>query len=649
MQAPSSGERPAVAAGEGGRDDGGWRRGFWCLFGVQFQGALSDNVFKFLVTFLIAASVSEAERDRYLPLILALFAVPFLLFSRAGGFAADRYPKKRVVVATKVLEVAVMLLGALALWLRNIPLLMVVLFLMSVQSAFFGPSKYGLLPEILPHWRLSWGNGLVGLGTFLAVIGGGVVAGFLAQELGWDRAWLAGAGLVALATVGLAVSLGIPTGAAADPHKVFHPNFFAEIGRNLAVVRGDRTLTLAVAGSVFFWFLAALFGEPLVIIYGGDVLGLRPADLGLLKACMGVGIAVGCAVAGAVSGRKIEYGLVPLGAFGMGVGAILLGLPGLGSWSVSALLALVGFAGGFFSIPLVATIQHRPDPKMKGSVLATHNWLTWIGILGASGAFALFRNALGLSPNTIFVIGGLITLAATAVAVRLVPDALVRLVLWALTNTVYRVRVDGRENFPERGGALLVSNQLSLADALLLIAATDRPIRFAIYDDLTRHRPVAFVAKALRMIPVPRSQRPKAMARALDAAHRAVADGEAVCIFSPEAARPPEAAGAPPARGEAAGGPEPLPAIPPVGKGMSRIMAGLSAPLVPTRLTNPWGGIVEPGLRGGLRWRFPSGAPYPVRVAFGSPLGPAATPAEVQRHVDALAGAAASGAAKGRD
>lgn len=401
-----------------------WRRGFWSLFVVQFQGAFSDNVFKFLVIFLISGSVDEAARDNYISLILALFSLPFLLFSMAAGYLADRHPKPRVVTATKMLEVIVMAAGTYGLYSRNPIVLATVLFFMSVQSAFFGPSKYGILPELLPRERLSWGNGFLGLGTFLSIIVGGILAGVLSDQLGPDQTWIAGLGLVLLALFGLAISKLIPPLPPADPEKQFRLNFLAELWANLKVIGQDRILKLALIGSVYFWFIGALFGEPTILVYGQDVLRVDDTRISILRAFLAVGIAAGCGLAGFLSGKKIEYGLVPLGAFGMAATAAILFLPGLSFITVGLTLWLMGIFGGFYDIPVTALLQDRPDPKIKGSVLATNGWMTSAGVFAASGIFWCLKSLCGLAPNTIFLIGAGVTLAIGLYALSVTRGAL---------------------------------------------------------------------------------------------------------------------------------------------------------------------------------------------------------------------------------
>ncbi|MEK6249597.1 MAG: MFS transporter, partial [Planctomycetales bacterium] len=291
-------------------------KGFWKLFIVQFQGAFSDNVFKFLVTFYAARGVTDELRDERIFQILAIFTLPFILFSMLAGCLSDRYQKGRVITWTKILEIAIMTLGTFALYTQSFPFMLAVIFLMSVQSTIFSPAKYSSLPELLPEWRLSWGNGLIGMGTFVAIIAGGVLAGVASAKLGNDRIWMAGSILIVLAGIGTLVSLGIPRIAAANPSKPFRVNFLAELGDNLKLIRPNRVLSLAIVGSIYFWLVAALY-EPTLVVFGQDMLNLDDDANSLLRAFLAIGLGVGFALAGFLSGRKIEYGLVPLGAFGL--------------------------------------------------------------------------------------------------------------------------------------------------------------------------------------------------------------------------------------------------------------------------------------------------------------------------------------------
>jgi len=593
-----------------------WKTGFWNLFAVQFQGAFSDNLFKFLVLFLVSRVVPEAERDGYISLVLALFSLPFILFAMTGGYFADRYPKRSVIVGTKAMELGVMALGTLGLFTLNLPILFGVIFLMSVQSAFFGPSKYGSMPEILPESRLSWGNGMIGLGTFSAIITGGIAAGLLSESLAVERLWLAGGVLVALAATGLAFSLRIPALAAANPTKTYRLNFVSEVWTNLKTVRKDRVLLFAILGSVFFWFIGALFGEPTIFVYGKDVLALNDTQISLLRSCLAIGIAVGSVLAGILSGKKIEYGLVPLGAFGLALCAGLMAVPGLVVWQVATLLTLLGVSGGFFMVPINALIQHRPAAADKGSVIAASEWVSSLGIFVAAGSFWLLREVLQLSAASIFLTGSILTLIGTLFAIKLVPDSLARLLLWVVTHTFYRVRLKGAHNLPDEGAALLVCNHVSMADALFVIASTHRPIRFIIHQEVHDKWWVKPVARMLRTIPITSEARPREMLKSLTTATDCLKNGELVCIF---------------AEGQVTRTGQMLP----FRRGLNRIMKGVEAPIIPVHLDNVWGSIFS-FEKGRFYTKLPHQLPYPVTVSYGTAMPADSAPDQVRQAVQEL-------------
>ncbi len=568
-------------------------------------GAFSDNFFKFLVIFSLAKEV----RDDHTFLILATFTLPFILFSMAAGCLSDRFSKGRVITWTKLLEVGIMALGTAALFTQSFAFQLAILFLMAVQSTIFSPAKYSSLPELLPEWRLSWGNGIIGLGTFVSIIGGGVMAGIVSAELGSDGIWKAGILLVALAVLGAILSAGIPRVPAADPEKRFRFNFVAELGRNLKLVRPNRVLGLAIVGSVYFWLVAALF-EPTLFVYGQDMLQLEDDANSLLRAALAIGLGIGFALAGILSGRKIEYGLVPLGALGLSLSAMALAIPGLSFLQAGGILLFLGISGGFFVVPVNALIQSIPERKDKGSVLAANGLLTSLAAFFAAVVFLILKSTIGVDANIIVLLIGIVTVGATIYAIWLVPDALARLLLWGLTRTFYRLRVTGRESVPENGGALLVSNHLSMVDGLFLIASCDRPIRFIMHRDQFNKWWVNPIARLLKVIPVA-ADLARALLAALRTATASLADGEIVCLF---------------AEGEISRTGKTLP----FRKGMERIMKGVDAPIIPIYLGDVWGSIFS-FERGRLYWKIPRRIPYPVRVSYGTSMPPRSSRHEVPR------------------
>jgi acyl-[acyl-carrier-protein]-phospholipid O-acyltransferase / long-chain-fatty-acid--[acyl-carrier-protein] ligase len=477
------------------RSPGGRLGGFWSLIVTQFQGAFSDNALKWLVGFLVLGlGLPQQKRDFLFVLVVPLlFAVPFLLFSMAGGYLADRFSKRSVTIALKCIEIAVMGLATAGLALGRIELSALALFLLSTQAALFGPSKYGLLPELLPESRLSWGNGILELGTFLAAITGTLAAGLLAQAFRGRQVW-SGIIFLVISLAGLAASAGISRVPAAAPRKRFRANVLGDVGMQVREIGRDRLLKTAVVGNVFFWFLASLLLLN-IVLYAVDVLRVDEAHSSYLLASLSLGIGVGSVVAGYLSERKIEYGLVPIGMLGIAAVCAVLALPQLRYSSVTICLAVLGLFGGLFAVPVNALIQHRPEPAQRGGIIAAANLLSFVGIaLQPVAQYAMLK--LGHpNPSRVFLISAGITVLATAGLLWMLPDMACRMGWWLLTNTRYRLRVTGRELLPERDGAVLVLTGPAAGDQRFIAAAVDRPTRFVVVPDATSS---AAIAAALR-------------------------------------------------------------------------------------------------------------------------------------------------------
>jgi len=587
-----------------------WRRSFWALIATQFQGAFSANTFQYFLLYLVLGmGLARKRQDLLVSVIPLFFAVPFVLFSMAGGYLADRFSKRRITISTKLIEIAAMTLAVLAFFSHSMAFELAVLFLVATQAALFGPSKYGLLPEILPQKWLSWGNGILELGTFLSIISGMVCAALLSERLRGHEAYV-GVLLVVLAALGLASSLAIGRVPAAAPLKKFRANMFGDLLQQVRTMRADSTLLLAVIGNTYFWFLGTLFLQT-VVVFGAEVFHVPPSRNVLLQAGVALGIGVGSAVAGYLSGNKIEYGLIPLGCIGMTVMATVMGVTAHSFNSSVAILGGLGFFAGFVAVPVNALIQHRPSPDVKGGVIAAANLLSFVGVAAASGAYYLLSSVGHLYARGVFLAGAVITLAGTIYGLVILPDWFLRLVLWFLTHTVYRIKLLGRDNIPEKGGALLVCNHMSFVDVLLLIASADRPIRFLMFQDIYELPVLKPFARMMRAIPISSELRPRDMIRSLRTASDAIRNGELVCIF---------------AEGQISRTGQMLP----FRRGLERIMQDVDAPIVPVALHGVWGSIFSFENRRFL-WKFPRRIPYPVTVSFGKWL-PAATGAAEVRH-----------------
>jgi acyl-[acyl-carrier-protein]-phospholipid O-acyltransferase / long-chain-fatty-acid--[acyl-carrier-protein] ligase len=638
-------ENPPVSpTAEPKADRPGWKFGFWSLIVTQLQNAFNDNAIKFLVIYIIVSmNFAPAYRDKLVFVVGGLFAFPFILFSLAGGYFADRYSKRSVVMGTKLMEIGVMAVAIAGLAAHNLPVECAAVFLISTQSALFGPSKYGLLPELLAERRLSWGNGIIELGTFIGSITAVMASGYLAEKY-HGREAMAGVILLGCTCVGLATSFGISRVPAADPARKFRWNPFGDLYTQMKTITGDRVLGWAVLGNTYLWFLAALL-QFTIVIYGHDVLRVGDTQISYLQAAVGIGIGLGSFAAGYLSDGKIEYGLIPLGAMGMTVFGALLYFPqpsaAIAHWAQSFLfngagaftgrlidlvstvvrlrlpdLWLLGFSAGFFAVPLNALIQHRPRPEEKGGVIAAGNLLSFVGVFLAAGAYYLFSSVFHQTPAGIFLDGAILTLVTTVYSIYLLPDSLIRLMLWMVTHSVYRIRVKGRDNIPATVGALFVCNHMSLVDALLLIASTDRPIRFLFYKGIYDLPYVKPFAKMIRAIPISSELRPREMLQSLREATNAIKNGEVVCIF---------------AEGQITRIGQMLP----FRRGFERIMKGVDAPIVPVNLDGVWGSIFS-FERGRFVWKLPRYIPYPVTVSFGKPMAPTSTPFEVREAVQEL-------------
>ena len=418
-----------------------------------------------------------------------------------------------------------------------------------------------------------------------------------------------------LSCVGLLLSLGITRVPAADPGKPFRRNPLGDLWTQGQLIRRDRVLWLAVLGNIYFWFLGALLTAN-IVFYGSDVLGITPTRTGVLQAAVAIGIGLGSLAAGYLSSGRVEYGLIPLGAIGMTVFGAMLGAAGRSFGQVLALLAALGFSAGFFAVPINALIQHRPDPKAKGGVIAAANLLSFVGIGAASGVYYLCQHVLHLGPSAIFLAVSLVTIAATGYVLYLLPDALLRFLLWFLSHTLYRIHLAGREHIPDKGGALLVPNHVSMVDAVLLIASAGRPIRFLMFKNNYDHPLVRPFAKLLGVIPISSQQRPREMIHALRTATQALKDGELVCIF-PE------------------GQMTRIGQMLPFRRGMERILKGADVPVLPVYLGGVWGSIFSFD-RGRFVWKWPRRIPYPVVVIYGAPLPPTTTSGEARQAVQEL-------------
>src|SRR3569833_1711380 len=374
IQAPFAAEAPRT------------ERGFWALIATQFQGAFSDNMLRnLLLAMIVGMGLGLVVCVSFVSMVIFLFSMPFVLFSMSGGWLADHFSKRQVTIWTKVMEIGAMTIAAAGLGLHMRTLTLVALGLVATQAALFGPSKYGLLPELLPAKRLSYGNGIIELGTFLAIIAGPVAGAAMAERFAGHEIF-AGYVLVALACIGLGTSFGIDRVPPAAPEKKYRFNFIGDLWQQIKLMRQDQPLFLAVLGNTYFWFLGSLLFST-VVVYGPDVLHVGLTKTGYLNAALAVGIGIGSMIAGLVSSNKIEYGLIPLGSVGMTLTGIALGTMHVGLAGSSVLLATLGFWAGFFAVPDKTHKQQHPTKENKRNNIAASNQHSFVGIAISSGAY----------------------------------------------------------------------------------------------------------------------------------------------------------------------------------------------------------------------------------------------------------------------
>jgi acyl-[acyl-carrier-protein]-phospholipid O-acyltransferase/long-chain-fatty-acid--[acyl-carrier-protein] ligase len=573
---------------------------------AQFLGAFNDNLFKIVVSVLAVRTVAASEAGAELSIVGAVFILPFLLCSGYAGQLADRYSKRTVLVVSKSLEIVAAGLGLAAFALGHLQLTYGVLFLLAVQSTFFSPAKYGILPEILPGRDLSRANGVLEMSTFVAIVLGTSIGGYLFEA--WRASlWLVGLVVVAIAVVGTALSFRIPRVDAAAPDRKVDWNPWGEIWAGVASLRRDRVLWHTVVGLSYFWFVGALL-QLVVILFGTQVMGLSDTWVGLLTAFAAIGIGVGSLAAGRLSGDKVELGLAPIGAIGMGLFAIALAHSGHSFALAAVNLTLVGFFGGLFAVPLNALLQQRSADRERGRLMATNSFLNVVGIMLASGALWLGSSRLGLPPDRLLLAIGALTLVSSVYVLRVVPEFLIRFSLWLITHAVYRIRIVGEEHLPSRGPALLVCNHLSHVDGLLVGSCVQRFIRFLVYRPYYEHWALHWLLKLMKAIPISASGRD--VRGSLERARSELKQGHVVCIF---------AEGAISRTGN----------MLPFKRGFERIVEGLDVPIVPVYLDRVWGSIFS--FKGGrFFWKLPAAIPYPVTAAFGPPMPATSTAAEVR-------------------
>jgi 1-acyl-sn-glycerol-3-phosphate acyltransferase len=634
--APAAGERGGDGPGRGpGQFHLLRQRRFAPLFGVQFLGALNDNVFKQGLVILLAyqtASFTTLSSDSLQNLAQALFIAPFFLFSATAGQIADKFEKSRLITVTVAIELGVMGLGAIGFVTRDLALLLAALFLGGVQSTLFGPVKYSILPQQLAESELVGGNALIETGTSIAILLGMILGGWMIAQPGWGIHGVA-LSTLAISAAGIALSLAIPRTPAADPGLAIDWNPFTETWRNLRFLRGNRTVFLSVLGISWFWFYGAILVTQFpnlsknVLVEGAEVVTV-------LLVVFSIGIGIGSLLCERLSGHRVELGLVPLGSIGLTVFGVDLYLSASqhvqhaplalsaflsdpGHWRLLADLALLGLFGGFYIVPLYALVQARSDPAHRSRVIAGNNILNALFMVAAA-AIAVALLGAGLTIPQLFLVAAAMNAAVAVYIYRLVPEFMLRFMAWMLIHSVYRLQKSGLERIPDTGPAVLVCNHVSYADAVVITGACRRPIRWVMDHRIFRVPLLSFFFREVRAIPIAPAKEDAAMLeRAYAEIARALDQGELVGIF-PE--------GRLTADGELGA----------FRSGIRRVLERSPVPVIPMALSGLWQSLFARN-RDKLRHL---GRLFPrVRLAVGAPMAPAsASPESLRAAVLSLRG-----------
>ncbi len=590
---------------------------------TQFLGAFNDNCYRFVIG-LAALRLGTGAGGHYIALALAIFNLPFLLFSGYAGYLADVFSKRTVLILTKSFEIVATLAAVAALSSGRVEWMLGVLFLLATQAAFFSPAKYGVLPEMLPDKDLSRANGLLEMTTFFASILGPAGAALMFQP--WkESAWKIGVVLTAIAVLGTITSFKITRVPPSGSEQMFRLNPWSEVGAGLKRLLADRPLYLTTGGISYLWFLGGVC-QGILPLMADESLKTNELQKAAMLACLALGIGVGSVTAGRLSGDKVELGVVPLGSLGMGAMALATAAS---TWSYGMTLftlAGLGFCGGIFIVPLYAFLQQRSGYDEKGRLIAANNFLNTIGLFAASGVMWFFHDLLRVSAAGILWFVGLFTLLATAYVMSLTSEFMIRFLLWMLTHTFYRIRIKGQENVPVRGPALLVSNHVSYVDGFLVGACVQRFVRFMVDEHHFNRFRLFF--RRIKAIPVPSGAR-RDVIIAIRRARQELAGGHVVCIF---------AEGALTRTGNMLS----------FHRGLEKIVEGLDAPVIPVHLGGVWGSIFSFG-EGRPFWKRPRRIPYPVSVSFGAPLKTPVTSQLVRLAVMELGTDAAEEAISSRD
>jgi len=612
-------------------------RRFLPFFWTQAFGALNDNIFKNALAALLVFQGSQMgglNTDQVVNLSAMVFILPFFLFSALFGQFADKYEKSMQIRRIKLFEVVIMITATLGFWLNNLPLLLTVLFMLGFQSTIFGPIKYGILPQVLDKRELVGGNALVEMGTFVAILAGTIAGPQLAGiEANWP-VWVSLAALV-VAVMGYLFSRGIPEANAVAPDLKINWNIFTETWNNIRFINENQTVLNSVLGISWFWF----FGATVLVqipSYSQNVLGGDEDLMSGLLAMFIIGISTGSLLCEKLSGRQVEIGLVPFGTIGLTLFAadlyfaspavpiegVTLGsfLADSANWRIIADLLLIGAFGGFYIVPLYALVQQRSEASHRSRVIAGNNILNALFMVVAAIFAMLMLGRAGFTIPELFLATAVLNALVAIYIFTLVPEFLLRFLMWILIHTIYRVRARGLKNIPEEGPVIVAANHVSFVDPLIIGGMVRRPINFVMYYRIYQIPLLRFFFKASKAIPIAsRTEDPDVLGEAYRRSDAVLEAGDILGIF-PE--------GQITRDGE----------IQAFKKGIDRILVDQPVPVIPIALCNLWGSLFS--RRDPLLKRRPYKLWSLIEIRVGKAIPPEEATAErLEAEIRALRGA----------
>jgi len=495
---------------------------------TQFLGALNDNIYKWLLIYLFIQIDGIESCARIAATAGGIFVLPFLLFSSVSGTLADRLSKRDIIVATKILELVIMASGVLAFIFESKLAGYGILFLMATQSAIFGPSKYGIIPEIVSSDRISSANGLLTMFTFLAIIIGTFIPSILLDTT--DRNFLIGGLFCTLiSVVGLATSFMIEHTPPAGSTKKVTPRILDEVYKTLKLARTEPSLLTAVFASAYFMFCAAYF-QMNMIPFAVEQLGLSDVQGGYLFLLIALGIGIGAVIAGKISGKEVELGLVPLAGAGIMTGCLILDMS-TSMWIVLPAVFLLGFFGGIWATPLDSFIQIASPKEYRGQIVAATNFLCFFCVLLACGFLYILSDVLELPAGTGFTINGFMTLTLGGVITYQFFDYVTRFVGMICSRLRFQMTFSGREHIPESAGIYICSHT-AWNDTLVLLGAQRRRMRFFIEQEQDHNKPwLKRIYRLLRVVLLPEIESLENNPKCLKLLRKALDKGISICIF----------------------------------------------------------------------------------------------------------------------